>query len=84
MSTEKARRIASLLHLTRNASFSSDQALELSAALHGAKMEEIAWGTIEFCTGLLSASRQVLRVRRDAAVVDQVFAERDGAGGLMQ
>jgi hypothetical protein len=47
-------------------------------------MAEIAWATLEFSGALLKASYQVVKLQRDAAIVEQVIAERDAAGGNLQ
>lgn len=77
-------RIAGLLHQTRNASWTSDNTLELSAAIKTATPYEMAMALIEYSHDLLRASKQVLTIQRDAALAEQLMNERDATGGTLQ
>ena len=81
---QNAQRIAGLLHQTRNASWTTDSTLELSAALKMATPGELATALLAFSNDLLRAAKQVVTIQRDAAIVDQVMAERDATGGTLQ
>lgn len=66
-STTAAERIATLLHMSRTASWTSDQTLELSAAMKGQPPEVLAMALLQFSQGLLHASRQVVELQIDCA-----------------
>lgn len=78
-----ASRIAELLHRSRCASWTSDHCLELSAAMRNQPPEVLACALLEFSQSMLRASRQVVTTQINAAIVEQVLAERD-AGGTIQ
>lgn len=82
---QTASKIAALLHLSRSASWTSDHCLELSGAMKGQPPEVLACALLEFSRSLLRASRQVVTLQIDAAIVEQVIAERDEqTGGRLQ
>jgi hypothetical protein len=62
---ESAAHIAELLHLTRSSTWSTDRALELSAAMRDRSAETLAMALITYSTGLLRASRQVVALQID-------------------
>lgn len=64
---ETAAHIAELLHLTRSTSWTSDSALELSAAMRDQPPYVLAMALLEFSNGLLRASRQVVALEIDCA-----------------
>lgn len=80
---ETAARIAGLLHRSRCASWTSDQTLELSAAMRGQPPEVLALALVEYSYAMLRASHGVVSLQIDAAITEQVIAERD-AGGRLQ
>lgn len=84
MNTQAAERIAALLHQTRSAGWTYDRTFELTAAMRGQAPETLALALMLYTQGLLNASRQVLTLQRDAAILDQVAAERDIQGGQLQ
>lgn len=61
--TETAAHIAALLHQTRSTTWSTDRALELSAAIRDQPAEVLAMALITYSTGLLGASRQVVELQ---------------------
>lgn len=65
--TTAAERIAALLHMTRTASWTSDNTLELSAAMKGQPPDVLAMALLQFSQGLLRASRQVVALQIDCA-----------------
>jgi hypothetical protein len=65
MNTEKASRITELLHQTRSTHWTSDSALQLSAAMRGQPPEVLAMALLQFSNGLLRASRQVVALQID-------------------
>lgn len=65
--TNQAERIATLLHMTRAPSWTSDRTLELSAAMKGQPPEVLAMALLQFSQGLLRASRQVVALQLDCA-----------------
>lgn len=64
---EPAARIAELLHKTRSTNWTSDSALELSAAMRYQPPEVLAMALLEFSNGLLRSSRQVVALQIDCA-----------------
>lgn len=74
-----AAHIAELLHLTRSTSWTSDSALELSAAMRDQSAETLAMALITYTTGLLRASRGVVELQLGC---QQSQAARDE--GLLQ
>lgn len=78
-----ALRIAELLHRSRSTSWCSDHCLELSAAMSGQSADVLALALLEFSQSMLRAAKQVVTIQLDAAVTDEVIAERD-AGGRLQ
>lgn len=79
---QNASHIAALLHQTRSASWTSDRTLELSAAMKGQSAEVLAMALLEFSQGLLRASHGVVSIQINAAITEQIIAERDS--GLLQ
>lgn len=65
--TESAAHIAELLHLTRSTNWTSDSALQLSAAMRDQPPEVLAMALLQFSNGLLRASRQVVALEIDCA-----------------
>lgn len=65
--TETAAHIAELLHLTRSTNWTSDSALELSAATLNQPAHVLALALLEFSSGLLRASKSVLEIQLDCA-----------------
>lgn len=74
--------IASLLHQSRSASWTSNHTLELSGAMKGQPPEVLAMALLEYSQGLLNASRQVVSLQIDC---ETAIAERDEqTGGRLQ
>lgn len=82
--TPSSERIAELLHRTRSPGWSADDTLALSAAVKGITADDAHLALLSFVTGMLSASRGCLLIARDAAMIDEVMAERDNQGGTLQ
>jgi hypothetical protein len=66
-SKEYSARIVELLHQARSTSWTSDSALQLSAAMRGQPAEVLAMALLEFSNGMLRASRQVVALEIDCA-----------------
>ena len=78
---QNAQRIAGLLHQTRSASWTIEQTHELVAAVREASEVETKLALLSYTMGMLTASRSCLMLQRDAALIEQVLAERDESGG---
>ena len=78
---QTAQRIAELLHISRSGCWTSDHCLELSAEMKGQSPEVLACALLEFSQSMLRGAHQVVSLQRDAAIIEQVIAERD-AGRL--
>lgn len=78
-----ALRIAELLHRSRSASWTSDCTLELSAAMRHQPPEVLACALLEYSQAMLRAAHGVVSIQINAAITEQVIAERD-AGGTIQ
>ncbi len=63
--TETAANIAAILHETRSASWSTDRALELSAATINQPPEVLAMALVTYTHALLRASKAVLSMQVD-------------------
>lgn len=61
--TETALHIAGLLHESRSSRWTSDRALELSAAMRGQRPEVLAMALLDFSNGLLRAARGVVELQ---------------------
>lgn len=82
---QAASHIAELLHRSRSASWTSDCTLELSAAMRNQPAEILALALLQFSQSMLRAAKQVVTIQLDAAVTDEVLAERDEqTGGRLQ
>lgn len=75
---EHAVHIAELLHMARNATWTTDQTLELSAALKGQSTEILAMGLLLFASGLLLAARNATEHQREMIVIEAALAEAEG------
>lgn len=84
MNTQNAQNIAALLHQSRSpSSWTLAQVHELVAAVRSATELETKLALLSFVSGLLAASRQIVTLQRDAAIAEQLAAERDSQiGGL--
>jgi hypothetical protein len=78
---QRAQRIAELLHLSRNATWTTDQTLELSAAVKGQSTEILAMALLLFSGGLLLAARSATQLEREVVIAE---AELDERGRLLQ
>lgn len=78
---EHAQHIAELLHLARTPGWTTDQTLELTAALKGQSTEVLAMAVLLFGGGLLLAARSATELQREVAIAE---AEIDERGGLLQ
>ncbi|MDP3514183.1 MAG: hypothetical protein Q8S20_15700 [Sulfuritalea sp.] len=78
--TIASEKIAGLLHQTRSPSWTSDNTVELSAAIKNLTADEAHLALLSFCRGMLTASRSCLLIRRDAAMLEDIMAERDESG----
>jgi hypothetical protein len=73
-----SNKIAEKLHQTRAAAWTIDDSIELAATIRAASADECQHALLDFTMGLLSASRNVLTLQLDAALIEDVIAERDG------
>jgi len=78
---QTAQHIAALLHKTRSPGWTTDNTLELSAAMKAATHDEMVMALLMFTSDMLAAARNVVTLQRDAAVIEQVVAERDSQIG---
>lgn len=80
--TIASERIAELLHRSRSPGWSTDNTLELSAAVKVATEDDAHLALLSFTTGMLSAARGVVQIQRDAALLAETMTERDERGPL--
>jgi hypothetical protein len=72
-----ARRITALLHETRNAT-PADKLHELTAAIAGATLQEVAYATAAYCRNMVIAAQQVTALQRDTLVAQIEQQSSDG------